>query len=314
MKLQAAALLCLALSCRVIAAPAPPTAGQVAEQRRGVGEEIAAGHIPKQMSGQYEKQTEALGQVRPDEQFTVTLSARDGRLLYLSTRGAKDPKAGPKTAIVLDGSTEYEADGKTAGMINSDGGRSAPEYHGENVGQLAFCPLPGVGLPGVDLIQSPSYAGPAPGGRFRFAGRVPLMNFVSGDSPYRAGEVEAVLTQGRLRVVSLTVKGSDLPEQRWKMTAFRLMHGHWVASAMSMTQVEEGGPEDEAEYHLAEVRPAALAPAAFEIGAYLAAGAQVFDGSGSSSSVVRYDPSGGPLKGQAAKAREAAAKKVSPTP
>ena len=179
------------------------------------------------------KQTLSIGRTSPTEQFTLTLSARDGRLLYLSTRGAKNPTEGTKTAIVLDGDKEYEATGKTAAEINNDGRSSAPAYRDENVDRLAFCPLPGVSLPGVDLIQSPVQAGLMPGGRIRFTGLVPRLNLIDGNSPYRTGEAEAVLKQGRLQVVSLTVGPHASPEQAWKMTSFRLVQSHWVASAMS---------------------------------------------------------------------------------
>ena len=76
-----------------------------------------------------------------------------------------------------------------------------------------------------------------------------------------------------------------------------------------MTAYEGRAPTLEVDYRLSEARPIALDPAAFDIGGYLAKGAEVFDASGGSSFTFRYDPDGGPMKGQAA-----AAKKILPTP
>ena len=290
---------------------------QVAEARQATGEALAAGRLPKNMAGYYERQNAALARLRPDEHFTITLSARAGRLLYLSTRGSKSGKEGIKKdgtteAIILDGDKEYGAIGTTAAEINNDAWRTAPVYRGENVDRLAFCPLPGVGLPGVDLIQSPVRAGATPDGHTRFTGLVPRLNLMDGDSPYRAGAVEAVLRQGRLRVVSLTVGPPGAPEQAWKITAFRLVQGHWVGTAMQMTSFEAGTPVSEADYQLLDMRPASLDAEAFDLDTYLTRGASVFDASTGNSFSFKYNPDDGSLKEQAVAAR--AEKKDAPTP
>ena len=288
---------------------------QVAAARQATGEALAAARMPKNMAGYYERQNADLARLRPDEHFTVTLSARAGRLLYLSTRGSKSGKEGVKKdgtmgAIVLDGDKEYGAIGTTAAEINNDAWRTAPVYRGENVDRLAFCPLPGVGLPGVDLIQSPVRAGATPDGHARFTGLVPRLNLMDGDSPYKVGAVEAVLRQGRLRVVSLTVGPPAAPEQAWKITAFRLVQGHWTGTAMQMTSYEAGVPTSEANYHLLDTRPASLDAEAFELDTYLTKGASVFDNSTGNSFSFKYDPDDGSLREQAIAAR--ASKKESP--
>lgn len=280
-------------------------AKEMAEARQATGEALAAGRIPKQMAGYYEVQNEALGKPRPDERFTVTLSARDGRLLYLSTRGAKPGKQVTRQAIILDAEREYEANGKTSAMINNDGWRNAPVYQSENVDRLAFCPLPGVGMPGVDLMQAPVRAGATPGGHVRFTGRVPRLNLIDGDTPYKAGALEAVLSQGRLKVLSLTVGPTATPEQAWHIATFRLVQDHWVGSAMRMTTYEAGTPTSEAEYQLLEARAAAQDASAFDMETYLDKGASVFDDSTGNSINFTYDPQDGSLKEQAAKARAA---------
>ncbi len=284
-------------------------AKEMAEARQATGEALAAGRLPKQMADYYEVQNEALGRPRPEERFTITLSARDGQLLYLSTRGATPGKQVTRQAILLDADKEYEANGKTSAMINDDGWRSAPVYRSENVDRLAFCPLPGVGLPGVDLIQSPVRAGGAADGHVRFTGRVPRLNLIDGDTPYRAGVLEAVLFQGRLKVVSLTVGPPAAPEQSWRITASRLVQDHWLGSGMRMTTYEAGTPTSEAEYQLVEARATALETPAFDMETYLDKGASVFDGSTGSSINFTYDPQEGSLKDQAAKARTAQAVK-----
>lgn|GEM_PF-3354877 len=280
-------------------------AKEMAEARQATGEALAAGRMPKRMAGYYEVQNEALGKPRPDERFTITLSAREGRLLYLSTRGSKPGKTETRQAILLDAEKEYEVDGKTAAAISNDGWRDAPLYHDENVDRLAFCPLPGVGLPGVDLIQVPVRTGTTPEGHVRFTGLVPRLNLIDGDSPYKAGTLETVLSQGRLRVVSLTVGPPAAPEQAWRIAAYRLVQDHWVGSAMRMTTFEAGTPTSEAEYQLLEARAVALDAAAFGIETYLAKGAAVSDDSTGSSINFAYDPQGGTLKEQAAEARAA---------
>lgn len=327
-----AALLALALACPSSARPSPPTAAQLARLRLGdgftltyqvtahdlrpaalrarqvadaekaTGEALAAGRLPKNMAGYYAVQNAALARPRPNEHFDLTLSARDGRLLYLSNRSGRDQKAGTKSAILLDGDREYEVNGETSAMINNDGWRNAPVYRGENVARLPFCPLPGVGFPGVDLIQNPVRAQATPPGA-RFTGLVPRLNLI-GDPPYRPGEIKAILYQGRLRVVSLAVGPRAVPHQAWHITAFRLMQDHWVGTTMVMTTYENGTPTSEARYRLIEARPEALEAPAFAMDNYLAQGASVFDSAGISISFP-YDPKGGTLKEQAAKARAA---------
>lgn len=254
----------------------------------------------------YQKQALTLGLHRPDEHFTVTLSARDGKLLYLSTRGRMKLKDGSSQAIVLDGALEYEADGPMNGMINS----------GENVDRLAFCPLPGVGMPGVDLVQQPVRAGTTADGHTHFRGRVPLLNVGGTDPVYKVGEIDTVSVGGHLRVVSLLVGAPAVPLEAWKMTGFRLFQDHWIAAQMQMSECEAVLASDEeplpsnlptsvSTYALLEAKPEARESAAFGIETYLSKGADVFDTTGSSSPTIIYDPSAGTVKEQA----EANAKK-----
>jgi hypothetical protein len=172
------------------------------------------------------------------------------------------------------------------------------------VDRLVFCPLPGVGLPGVDLIQSPIRAGVTSGGHIRFTGLVPRINLISGgDSPYKPGELEAMLSQGRLKVVSLTVGSAAAPEQAWRMTAFRLVQGHWVGTRMRMAAFESATPTYRADYHLAEARDASLDAPAFDVNTYLAKGASVSDSSDGNTVFFTYDPQAGSLAEQARRAR-----------
>ena len=300
-------------------------AEDVTDQQAGIAKAVAEGHLAKSMRDSYEKQALDLGRPRPVEQFSITLSARDDKLLYLSTRGATDKKRDTRTAIVLDAEKEYEADDKTSAIINNDGWRNAPVYAGENVDRLTFCPLPGVGLPGVDLIRSPLPVGKTSDGHYLFAGQLPRLNLLDGDTPYKPGTVEAALSQGRFKVISLTVGSTALPQQEWKIAASQLFQGHWVAVQMRLTGYQETPadasetpasdlPTYTADYRLVEARERSLDASAFDVGSYLADGASVFDNSTGSTFTFAYETQGGTLKEQEAKALKKESEKGRPTP
>lgn len=270
----------------------------------------------------YQKQALTLGLHRPDEHFTVTLSARDGKLLYLSTRNGRKLKDGSGQAIVLDGAAEYEADGPMNGMINNDAWKGTPDYSGENVDRLAFCPLPGVGLPGVNLVQQPIRAGTTPDGHTHFRGRVPLLNVLGTDPVYKVGEIDTVSVGGHLRVVSLLVGAPAVPLEAWKMSGFRLFQDHWIAAQMQMTEYEAALVSDEeplpsnlptfvSTYALLEAKPEARESAAFGIETYLSRGADVFD---TTDRNFTYDPSAGTVKEQAEASRKKESEKDLKTP
>ena len=251
---------------------------------------------------------------RPDERFFVTLSGRDGRLLYRnnknprSSAGSTWAQARTDKVILLDADKEYEAGAPGFAAIYADGPRDGAPYRDENVDRLAYCPLVGVALPGMDLIQSPVYIG-SDDGRVRFTGLVPRLNIV-GESPYKAGEIQASLFQGRLRVLSLVIGTGDAPEQKWDVSAFRLLQGHWVGSRMRLasyypySSVPGREPVSKvafiSNYELVRVRNAALETRAFDIGTYLVPGARVVDIDGQP---FRYDPRAGSLQEQADQAR-----------
>jgi len=163
----------------------------VAGEQNSIKRRVAEGHMTPSQAEMYQKQALTLGLHSPDEHFTITLSARDGKLLYLSTRGRMKLKDGPSQAIVMDGPIEYEAVGPMNGTISS----------GENVDRLAFCPPPGVGMPGVDLVQQPIRAGTTSDGHTHFRGRVPLLNVGGMDPVYKIGEIDTVSVSGYLRIV-----------------------------------------------------------------------------------------------------------------
>lgn len=295
------------------------------EQQAGVAKEEAAGRIAPSMRDYFEKQALQLGLMTPVEHFTIMLSARDGKLLYLSNRSARDQRNGTRSAIVLEGDKEYEAADATGAIINNDGWRNAPTYAGENVDRLAFCPLPGVGLPGVDLIQSPMPPSGLPNGHFLYAGLVPRLNLIDGETPYKAGRIETVRDQGRLKVVRLSVGTPSVPQQVWQMTAFRLFQDHWLATKMQWTEYEASFadgtekltsdlPTATADYRLVEARPAALDASAFEIGTYVRNKASVSDNSTGTTLTFAYDKNGGTLKEQAEAAHKKESQKDLKTP
>lgn len=295
------------------------------DQQMGIKRAIAEGHMTPQQAGDEQKQALTMGLHRPDEHFQITLSARDGKLLYLSNRSARDQKNGTKSAIILEGDREYEANDPMNGMINNDAWKSAPIYGDENVDRLAFCPLPGAGMPGVDLVQSPVRAGTMVDGHTHFRGRVPLLNLVGADPVYRVGEIDTVSVGGHLRVVSLLVGAPAVPLEAWKMTAFRLFQDHWIAAQMQMTEYEAALLFDEeplltdlptsvSTYKLTEAEPTAREASAFEVGTYLIKGAGVFDDSTGRSHIFNYDPLGGTLKEQAEAVRKKELQKDLKTP
>lgn len=291
---------------------------QVVDQQNGIKKRVAEGHMTASQAEMYQTQALTLGLHSPDEHFTITLSARDGKLLYLSTRNWLKLKDGSSQAIILDGPLEYEADGPMNGMINNDAWRNAPVYSGENVDRVAFCPLPGVGMPGVDLVQQPIRAGATADGHTHFRGRVPLLNVGGTDPVYKVGEIDTVSVGGHLRVLSLLVGAPAVPLEAWKMSGFRLFQDHWIAAQMQMIEYEGAFAFDEEPlpsnlplyintYTLLKAKPEARESAALGIEAYLNKGAEVFNTVGTGSRSFIYDPSAGTVKEQA----EASAKKES---
>jgi len=248
------------------------------------------------------------------EQFSITLSGRDGRLLFLSSRGRQgqiDSKA-----IVLDGNREYEATGRANAMINADGPRDGTVYRNENVDRLEYCPLPGVGLPGVDLIQSPVLAARTSAGHLLFTGRVPRLNIV-GEEPYQPGTIEAVLAQGHLKILSLAVRPQPLLWQTWHFTSFRLFQRQWIGGQMQAAlyygTAKHTAPSFIADYRLVDARPTPLPASAFDIAAYLAKGSNVLDTADGLS--FPFDLQTGDLKTQARKATAARrARNAAPSP
>ena len=292
-------------------------AKDVTDQQEFIKRAVAEGHMTRQEADDYQKQGLTLGQHQPDVHFQITLTARDGKLLYLSNRSARDQKNGTKSAIVLEGDKEYESADATGALINNDAWRNAPVYRDENVDRLAFCPMPGGGLPNVDLIQAPLPPSRLPGGHFLYQGAVPRLNWIDDETPYRAGSVETALDQGRLKVVRLTVGLPSVSQQTWQMTGFRLFQGHWLATRMQWTEYEassaEAGekltsdlPTATADYKLIEARPTALDASALEIGTYLRNQASVSDNSTGITLTFAYNKNGRTLKEQS----EAARKKV----
>ncbi len=239
----------------------------------------------------------------PDNNSLITVSARDGRLLYRTARGK---------VVILDGQCAYEGggDGKM-GSVWADQGWVGKAYHNENVDRLPFLPLPGVGLPGVALIQSPVLLKLIGAGQVRFTGRVPRLNFI-GDGTYFPGTIDVVRVGGRLRTVSLTVR-SDIVNEAWTFGAYRQFQGHWVATRMRMRQSEGDAPTFVSTYTLVKAVPAAPDAAQFDLRTYLVKGANVFDMTGIRGSVnYVYDPQAGDLQAQADRARLAQAAQGQP--
>jgi hypothetical protein len=300
-------------------------ASDVGDARAGNAKEVLRQHYSKSVADQMEVQAAFLGRLRQDEHFTVTLSARDGKLLYLSTRGGARLKDGSTQAIILDGEKEYEANDPMSAMINNDTWQTAPVYRDENVDRLAFYPLPGVGLPGVDSIQQPIRAGVTADGHAHFRGLVPLINIVGADPPYKIGEVDSVSMGGHLRIVSLLVGAPAVPLEHWKISTFRLFQEHWIGTQMQMIQYQGASAFDTdvitsnlptcvADYVLTEARPAALNASAFAAETYLAKGARVFDDSTGNSVLFTYDPNVGSLKEQDQTERKKVSENTHQTP
>ncbi len=246
----------------------------------------------------------------PVEQFTNTLSSHAGKLLYLSTSGVRNHRENTTSAFLLDTDREYEAGARDAGMINADGPDNGGTYRDENVDRLPYCPLPGVGLPGMDLIQSPVLAAKAADGRARFTGRVPRINIV-GEEPYKVGWIEAVSSQGHLKILSLVVGPQSVPRQTWNFTEFRLFQGQWIGSAMEAATYYKAIPVADGRtaalpsftfsYQLLEARETSLDAHAFEIGTYFSKGASICDTA--DGMTFAFDPQAGTLKEQAERAR-----------
>ena len=286
-------------------------AAEMEEERQGIDRAVREGHIAADQKDRYlADATRFYGQSRPIERFLIMLASRDGTLLYKSTRGSRIEEPTVRQVVILDGADAYEADGTTAAAVYADGGETAG-YQDQNVDRLAFCPLPGVGLPGVDLMRSPKFLATEPDGDTRFSVYTPLLNLsTGGETPYKAGEAVVMTTQGRLKVVSLVVGTQAMPSQTILFDRYRLFQGHWIAGHIQMTSFEDAGdkslpdlPTTESDFQIQGVSGTPPSPVDFDIATYLVKGARVADDATGNSVFFTFDPEQGSFRRQDDQAR-----------
>ncbi|MEO7714801.1 MAG: sigma-70 family RNA polymerase sigma factor [Capsulimonas sp.] len=289
-----------------------------AERDQQIGEvdkQVASGQYPGDGARLRRETEEAYRAPRPDTRASVTLSGHAGKLLVQSVSAVPSNDLDAMQTMIFDGNKLYQTGRRDYIGIYNDGDRKpGARYHDENVGRLAFTPMPGIGLPGMDLVQSPTHPRRTKDNMTLFDGAIPRFGLVAGgESPYNPGQITVTTEDGRLRVVSTLVGSSAKPRMRWELSDFRLLKEHWIAGRMRQTIYEElpiqwktSAPPVtwQEDFQLTQASAHARELSAFAPETYLDKGANISDiAFGLSSGQFTYDPAAGTIAEQIQRAR-----------
>ena len=240
----------------------------------------------------------------PPKQYQVTLSGAGGRLLCVSRQTAgrdyasdQKGKASPlplDTEVVLyDGHKTYDYSSQMKRMTIDDGWRG-----------MRFALLPGVGLPGLPLVQPPQGDTPQTPTDGGLACTVlETRQFLPGrpDPLYQWGVVSTDGGGDGLRVTrAVTVDGSGRPFQEWDFTQPAPFQGVQLARRVHSVEDEplaDGTPSPArtVDFVVSAATDAPLPDARFDIRSHLPAGAAIYE---NQAYHYRYDPAGGDLETQ----------------
>ena len=221
---------------------------------------------------------------------TVTLSARDGKLLYRS----QGVRPHDNLTMITDGKQVFKYTEFNHQADIFTGLRWSPP--------TGPCPLPGVGVPFLPLIKSQATS-------------VPVMLGVKGseslssdvvDFPisyssltYSPGVAKVSSQEGRLQLTSVAIVVKRETASTWLFSAYWPFQGTWIASNFLWTQYTYGEPAEDYRFTLLSANAQALAPRNFQEETWLPRGAVVTDHTGPAQVGFDYDPNKGDLKSQA---------------
>lgn len=240
------------------------------------------------------KQVEAVAsslhkQLRP-RKYTVTLSGKNNALLYWRQGKSKSDNS----ILIYDGKRTFRClnKAKIAEVVPG-----FPSY------LMAPCPIPAVGVPFISLIKSPSCEDTTTDGVQTFHGDIAWLEAVNADLRYSPGSIQAVMHNGKIKVLNAKTVFNDRVTTRWDFKDHQLFKGLWVASRMRWTAYQLGFPKTACEFKLRKASAVPLRDDQFSVVNWLAPETHVTLRTGRSDVAFLYDPRRGDLETQAERQR-----------
>jgi len=252
----------------------------------------------------YDRSTNLNGIGQPSR---ILLSSSGGKLFYRH----RLPN-GEVTIAIYDGASTYQ--------INTVGNtRTCEVWPGLNVGFMSPFVLPGLGLPGLPIIEPSNGNFSIADGNTRIDGAGPV--FGRGPSsvpPYESAHVDVHSDSSGVKLTDCVIHWDDAGniEQKWDFSSQQQLGSRWVAGEIQFTdyqgyqkdnrQVTE--PSSEIDYTIESAREEPVDASQFLPETWLKNRDTVMDTSGDGHVAIEYHPKYGSLPDQLRMARYALAK------
>lgn len=178
----------------------------------------------------------------PAKHFTVTVSARDNKLLFERQEGEN------KTTVIYDGEKTYRYETIPKRLYIRTGLRFS---------QMAEFPLPAMGLLHVPLAKSLSTVTSDARNVEKFSGTAPLLR-ASGARHgivYLPAEFKALREDGKVKILSAFVMPKGVPIQKWEFLAHKPFRNLWLGTHMRWTRYDfTGNPQEVPKLTTTEMR------------------------------------------------------------
>jgi hypothetical protein len=195
-----------------------------------------------------EKWEQSTRHQKPPREWTLTLAARDGKLLV-----RKQGEAAADAVLIYDKTRTFLCEWRS-------GDRRVVSVPGLWLSGVDPCPLPAVGLPALPLLQNAQMTRFDIHGVETFAGRIPRLNTslsvpgqpISTEGRITAKAFDARRPRATADVVVLRAETGDAghPTGRWEFLEHQQLGGVWIASRLSWSALEHGRPTRACEFQL----------------------------------------------------------------
>ena len=224
---------------------------------------------------------------------TVTLSARDGKLLYHCQ--GEHPR--DNITIITNGNRVFQY---------MEMNHQAEIFTGLRFSPISGpCPLPGVGVPFLPLFRGQAIPGLKPSPTRSAKDSESLLGDVL-DFPlsykvltFSPGVANVSFQKGRPQLTSVAIVVRGETENKWVFSDYHPFEGLSIASNTLWSQYEYGKPANDFRFTLLSANAQALAPGNFQEETWLPRGAVIIDHTGPTQVGFDYDPNEGDLKRQA---------------